>query len=333
LKPTILIRAYGSHLMGMGHLYRIRKLVEFLSRVIDAEITFLTQAFEESRDIYQCFDVDELYQMPKGISESKEIEYIEGNLKDTYTLIINDQLKSSEKIAEYLVTKANKVLAIDDTGLGAVHYHNLINVLYGNTPLLPREKNEFKYLILADYQEVKDRYQISKPVSSVFINQGAADTWGGIPDIIRDLESLPYKITLKVLLGPAYKHFSELTSVLANTTHRIELFNHTDDVLSIAAECDVAILGAGNTMFEALSIGMPVIACTREEKELITIRRLVDERLIHGKLALFHNYAISESLQRLEIDYDERKRLFELNRRVFSYRGLDLIIKEIEGML
>jgi len=333
LKQTILVRAYGSHLMGMGHLYRIRNLVKIISTSIDVDITLLTQEFNESKDIYLSIGIEHLYQMPAGITEVDEIKFIEQNLEKNYDLLINDQLQSSEMLAGYFVKKARKTLAIDDTGLGAHLYDRLINVLYANAPVLNNEINDFEYLILPNLQKVKDNYSCANDVIEIFINQGAADTWGTIPDIIKDLENLSNKMVLKILLGPAFKHYQELANAISETKHRIEVYNFTDDVLSLAKHCQLAILGAGNTMFEVLSIGIPVVACTREQKELITVKRLIDEKLVYGELALFNNYSLVGSIDKLINDYNERNRLFELNRNTFSYKGLELILKYVKGML
>jgi spore coat polysaccharide biosynthesis predicted glycosyltransferase SpsG len=333
LKQTILIRAYGSHLMGMGHLYRIRNLVKVISTSIAVDITLLTQGFDESKNLYLSIGVEHLYEMPSGISEVHEIEFIEKNLAASYDLLINDQLQTSEILADFFVKKARRTLSIDDTGIGAHLFNRLINVLYPNEVVLNNEINSFDYLILHNQDKIKNNYHSANEVSKIFINQGAADTWGTIPDIIKDLEHLSNKFILKVLLGPAFKHYRELADALSETKHRIELYNFTDDVLSLAKDCQLAILGAGNTMFEVLSIGVPVVACTREEKELITIKRLIDEKLVYGELSLFNNYSLVGSTEILIDNYNERNRLFDLNRKTFSYKGLELIVKYVKGML
>lgn len=319
--------------MGMGHLYRIRNLVNVISTTLDVDITLLTQGFNESKNLYLSIGIDHLYEMPAGISEVHEIEFIDKNLAASYDLLINDQLQTSEILAGFFVKKARRTLSIDDTGIGAHLFNRLINVLYPNEVVLNNEINSFDYLILPNQEKIKNNYHSANEVNRIFINQGAADTWGTIPDIIKDLEHLSNKFILKVLLGPAFKHYRELADALSETKHRIELYNFTDDVLSLTKDCQLAILGAGNTMFEVLSIGVPVVACTREEKELITIKRLIDEKLVYGELSLFNNYSLVGSTEILIDNYNERNRLFEINRKTFSYKGLELIVKYVKGML
>ena len=55
---NVFIRAYGSYLMGMGHLYRVKKIVNKL-KSIDKNITFslFTRKYDEAIDIYNQIDV------------------------------------------------------------------------------------------------------------------------------------------------------------------------------------------------------------------------------------------------------------------------------------
>ena len=91
------------------------------------------------------------------------------------------------------------------------------------------------------------------------MNQGAADTWGGIPEIVRALDGINGDFVIRLLLGPVFTHFEELAACLKGMRKKAEIFNRTDSVVDLSKSSDLAIMGAGNTLFELLSIGMPVI--------------------------------------------------------------------------
>lgn len=331
-KKHILIRAYGSHLMGMGHLFRMRLVISELKKDSDFKISLLTRNYSESVEIYKFSVIDELHVLPADVSEIDELTYIEQNLEGPFDSILNDQLKTSKAIARALLERSPSVLSIDDTGPGAGYFQHLINVLYANDPPCDREENSFKYLILPDLQEQKSNYQFSSSVTKIFINQGAADTWGAIPDIIHDLNDVEQSVVLRVLLGPAFQHYNELGQALAKTRHRIELFNSTDSVVNLAACCDLAILGAGLTMFEVASIGVPVIGCTREEKELITMKKLLAQKIVVGSEELYENYSLTGIVKVLMAAPDMRKELSNSGRENFCYDGLGRIVKIIREM-
>lgn len=333
MKKHILIRAYGSHLMGMGHLYRMRLIIDEFQKDPQIEISLLTRAHEESIALYSSLNVDHLYELDPALSEVDEIAYATNTLNDRYDCILNDQLKTSEAVGAFLSQLSPSVVSIDDVGSGARNFQGLINVLYSNNPSYDHEETSFKYLILPNFQTIRSQYILNQKAARIFINQGAADTWGAIPDIITDLNAIPHQVTLRVLLGPAFKHYAELVKALENSCHKIELYNSTDCVVDLARDCDIAILGAGNTLFEVASIGVPVVGCTREEKELITIKRLLDSNIIAGHLELYHGYSLKDSIMRLIDNYDIRMALSESGKENFSYDGLKNIIKKIKEML
>lgn len=333
LKKHILIRAYGGHLMGMGHLYRMKLVIEQLKSQQSVHVSLLTRTLPESVNLYRSLNADHVFELSEDVSETEELAYLQTEMNGPYDLILNDQLNSSNEIAAALLRLSPNILSMDDTGSGAEKFQQLINVLYTNKVPHNHEENSFQYLILSNFEQYKTDYCLKNKVSRIFINQGAADTWGAIPDIILDLNKINDPIILRVLLGPAFQHYTELGEALKETRHRIELFNSTGSVVSIAKNCDLAILGIGNTLFEVASIGVPVIGCTRETKELLTMRRLLDEKLIEGKLSLYHDYSVAETVRILMENTGKRQEISDACREEISYNGLEKIVKKVRAML
>ena len=136
-----------------------------------------------------------------------------------------------------------------------------------------------------------------------------------------------------MLLGPAFQHYAELCSALESSIHKIECYNYTDSVLGLAKDCDLAILGAGNTLFEVASIGVPVIGCTREEKEITTIKRLLACNLIAGVDELYRDYSLKIYIMELIHNFEARLLLSTAGKEEFSYSGLKNIIDKMKKML
>ena len=306
-----------------------RKLVKKLREIKnDLSITLYTQKFDEATPIYNTIQWDNLIEVDPGISPSEEIKLLKHLKKEKYDVCINDQLNTDVKTAEYLTKVSTKSITFDDLGNGNILFDHILNILYPSDKKIEQEMNSYEYLILDDYTDIKREVHFSPEVKTIFINQGAADTWGSIPDIITDLNYIKGDIKLKILLGPSFKHYKELGIALEQNMKEIEVHNFTDNVAALATDCDLAILGAGNTLFEVLSIGIPVIVSTREKKELITTRRLWEEDLIYSenksysnRLHVLVNYVIN--------DVNGRKKKFEMNRKMFTYNGLDNIAKLI----
>lgn len=334
MKIKILVRAYGSHLMGMGHLYRCQKIIKYLDRE-KFSITLLTKDFDEAKKIYGLIDFDDLILIEKDSTFEQEqnalaVKY----MQSTFQLCLNDQLNSSSAEMNMLRYFCHKIITLDDKGEGAKEADRVINILYPNNPPLLNEINDFKFLILNDYSKQKEAYTFKPAVKTLLINQGAADTWGAIPDILLDLNNLKNSYHLIVLLGPAFQHFQELDiSLKKMQKHTVEVVKETSDISSLFMRADLAILGAGNTLFEALSLGIPSIVVTREEKELLTMKILLDKDLVDGVLDIYSSGDLCPLVDELDIDINKREKRFLETRKNFVYSGLSNLVTAAEILL
>jgi len=326
----IFIRAYGSHLMGMGHLYRIKKLVTKLKEQQKCKITLFTKKYNEAINIYKSIDVDDFIEVKKDIPIEDEIVELEKALLNNNDNCINDQLNTSIEIASILTKNIPHSTTLDDLGNGSYLFNNIVNVLYPSKNKPSNEINSYSYMILDDYSQIKKNLKFKKEIKTIFINQGAADTWGAIPDMINDLNLIDIDFKIKVLLGPTFNHFDELAQTLKVNKKQIEITNYTNSVVNLVKDCDLAILGAGNTLFEIASLGIPIIASTREEKELITIDRLVNDNIVFAQKEIY-----KEGLNSIVTDVinnsKNREAQYRRNRELFNYNGIGKILKLIGG--
>ena len=328
---NIFIRAYGSHLMGMGHLYRVKKIIAKLRTIKSYNITLLTRKYDEAINIYSTLDIDNIIELDKDISIDEEIKYLTNYFKQNkFDICINDQLNTPIDIAKVLTKNIQKNITFDDCGDGSGLFNNIINVLYPSNKNLPNEINSYNYMILDDYSKIKENITFKENVKKIFINQGAADTWGAIPDMINDFNKVNSHVILKILLGPSFNHYDELSIALKNSNKQIEIYNFTDSVLDLVKDCDLAILGAGNTLFEVASLGIPIIASTREEKELITINRLLIDNIVFAENKLYKS-GLENIVNKVISDKKERKNKSNLSRKLFDYNGLNKICDLILG--
>ena len=325
---TIFIRAYGSHLMGMGHLYRIEKLVNELKKEQKCKITLFTRKYDEAVSIYTKIDIDTIIEIEQNISVDEEGKELENLLQNGYDVVINDQLNTGIEIAKILTKYSKQNITFDDLGAGDCLFEHIINVLSPSNKKLDNEINSYSYMLLNDYSSIKENIAFKEEVKTIFINQGAADTWGAIPDMIKDLNKIEDDFKIKVLLGPSFQHFDELAEALKNNKKQIEIFNFTDSVVEIVKDCDLAILGAGNTLFEVASLGIPIIASTREEKELITINRLLKDNVAYATNTIYKD-GLNSLVKKVMVDKSGREIKYTQNRDLFQYNGLKKIVKLI----
>jgi len=317
--------------MGMGHLYRVQKIVDKLREHSLVNITLFTQNFDQARGIYKEIAFDEVIEIEPSIDEKQEILLLEQLFaKKQYDICLNDQLNSSKEVATILTKNSKRSITLDDLGEGNSLFDWVINILYPSDKQMKNEINSYKYMILNNFLSIKNQIEFSAEVKTIFINQGAADTWGAIPHMIKDLNKLDLDITIKVLLGPSFEHFQELGEALKVNKKQIEIFNFTNNVVELVKDCDLAILGAGNTLFEVASLGIPIIASTREEKELITIQRLLDDHIVYAENKLYVD-GLETIVKSTINNTKDREEKFEKNRALFNYNGLNKIIELLVG--
>ncbi len=141
MRKKFSVLLYGSHLMGMGHLYRCRLIFEALIASGDFEITLAAKDFPESTEIIKMMKTDHLINLPA----ENEDDFLVSHLKapqESFDYCIVDELNSSLEKMTALKQKAKRVLSFDDRGDGASLADVLINVLYPNTPPRANELNE-----------------------------------------------------------------------------------------------------------------------------------------------------------------------------------------------
>lgn len=318
--------------MGMGHLYRCHKIIEAIGSELFS-VTLLTRAYEEAEQIFKMISCDRVIVVSSDPSKEEESAAL-SRLGITFAICINDQLNSEVADIQMLRNFCRKLITFDDRGPGASLADCIVNVLYPNNPPLLGEINDFSFHIIKDYSEEKRSYNFRPDVQTILVNQGAADTWGAIPDIISDLAHSKREYQLMVLLGPAFRHFRELDMALkSQSRHRVEVIAKTNDMAQLYLRADLAILGAGNTLIEALSLGVPCLVSTREEKELITTKLLLERDLVAGDLNLYRGVGIASQLDDLDMNKELRKKRYEASREAFGYLGLLKIVEKVNELL
>lgn len=327
----ILLRAYGSHLMGMGHLFRIRKVFEALQENIKTDITVsvLTKDYEESKLFFSGSKIAAKFTyLPIDSSASDEISWFYSS-DVVYDLIINDQLTSDEVILKNLNKWSKNLVGFDDLSNSIELYDLVFNILYPTGKCYKNEINDFGYC-LVDSLPIDI---INNKVGKIFLNQGGADTWGVIPLIINDLSSQNCELELSIVLGPSFQHYNELAGALESYNGKFIVYNHVSDIEEIVKSCDVAIVAGGNTLIEVVSLGIPTLSISLEHKELDTIKRVVDSQLIFEQSGQYGEWFKNIDLEKNIYNYKKRLSLNRTSKKYFTGNNFNNCINKILEVL
>lgn len=332
---NILIYTYGNHKMGMGHIYRMLNLATLL-REKGHNILFLVPSWKEGiKEISK--QGEKIIKIP--INDFKRESPHKSLLEDhSFDCIIVDALNVAKPIMKLFRNKAKILLSLDNTGNGRIFSDILINVLYRKKPTLLKPKievNDFNYLILnRNFKKFNAKKKIiKKKIEKVLITQGGSDTYGITPKIIAELNKFSdRKIKYYVMVGPAFKHFKKLKSTVKRSNLNIRILKNVTKTWELFYKMDIAVSGAGMTLFELMCLGVPCLVLTQEYKEMETIDYLKGRGFIES-LGLYEKTKKDDILNKAEDlinNYDRRIEMNRNSKKAIDGKGGGRIIKLIE---
>lgn len=330
---NILIYTYGNHRVGMGHVYRMLNLSSLLKERGHNTLFLIPGWAEGLKKIKE--EKEKILKIP---IDGFEKHSVYSKLLENYALdcIIVDGLNVCKKIMKLFRKKTKLLVSLDNTGQGRFFSDILINILYRGKPIPKIEINNFDYLILnKNFGKFNAKEKkIKKEVQRILITQGGSDTYGITPKIITELNKMPWKkIEYYILIGPAFKHFRELTSAIKNSNLKIKILKNIKKPWELFYKMDMAISAGGMTLFELLCLGVPCIVLTQEHKELETIEYLKNLNLIET-LGLYEKIRKNDILNKIEElinNYDRRMEMSKNSKKAIDGKGGERVVNLIEN--
>jgi len=316
-KPSVLIRADGSHALGMGHIYRTLNLADALT--FWAKVRFITRGHEIAHA-----KLASRYQTDIARNDDEEHEKICVLRPD---VIIVDKLDNSARYMRKIKNQCRVLVSFDDCGEGGKEADIVFNVLYhcrkmGST----RVYSDPSYAIINPRFSKINRVKQKFP-QRILVTLGGADTLGLTPMVIEILDSLSEEFEIIAVIGPAFKHHTELEKAVARCLHKIDVRFNVPDMWNVMVEVDLAISAGGNTLFELAATGTPAIVLCEEQFEVETADRMM-------KAGTCENLGYSKPLdeERLRLttrrmikNAEKRREMSEMGKRLVDGRGSERI--------
>lgn len=298
----------------MGHVYQSYALSTALRDVADARITFLVPDYPDGLNKFRGWGVD-IVEIPSKLSCEEKASFLEERISSRQVdLIISDILGSSQALMAYFRRKGRLLVSIDDIGDGRVYADLLFNVIHHPTrPLGARytELSDLRYVIIRDEfrQFHAQAKEISERVNRLLVSQGGSDTFGGIIEMAKAMDSIPPDVEIVLLAGAAFRHEAELEVALKGTPRQFTVLKDVREMAKLMYTCDLAITGAGKTVFELAVVGVPFIIATEEPRELETAEIVAQHVLCEnlGLRAHAGSRKIAQAVGQLIMDRDRRK--------------------------
>ena len=332
------IRLDANHQKGMGHLFRMLHVAENLTRNKDS-ILFAGRLNSASQDILR----EKGYPFSAFGPGCDENEIIEKIFTDQsgIALWIYDILDTESLWIEAIRGHKVRVLCMDDNGAGVKLADQVILTLPTKyLPLTERDPSGrilqgIEYMILCDnaHRLKKARTILRDQKIRLGICMGGSDTYGSSIFLATVLETVRDRLEeVHFFLGPSFEHEQRLFEQLADVSYVYQCHSFVQNLPVELDALDAVISGGGMTLFEAASMGLPILAFANELFELANIQYLA-ERGACALLGCIHDRAFDQvqfRLKRLLCSEVQLTRMAAKARRVVVQDGVRRIAEVIQ---
>jgi len=317
----IIFRTEGNHKQGMGDLYGSLALADECVRNGD-EVLFVISGGEAAGPTI----ADRGYRF-------HAVESLDGERKLTRSfhpdVIIVNKLDNPPDYVTALKEMAAFVVTVDDAGEGAKRADLNVNALY---PIAGAITGPEYLMLREEFQALRHRdKRIGETIAELLITQGGSDTYGFTPRIVRALEAMSRCPHCTVVLGPAFRHDTELREALETSTLDVTVVRNARNMAELLWQADLAITAGGLTMFELAAVGTPAIVICGELFEVPTAVRLERAGAVRslgfgGKL----DYGqVSVAVDQLAADHEARRRMSARGKELVDGKGCERIVRLI----
>ena len=312
-QKRIAIFVTGSHIIGLGHLYRQLTLYDHLAKhdvcfFCPKEDTFIQKILAEKFIKVETFDA-------KSVGDC---------LTDFWPdVIINDILDGWVNLIDQQRATKAKVIVFETEIHGDNSDYEVINALYSARH--SKDRVGPKWFVLRPEFNLVEPKVVSDEIKEILVTFGGVDPTDQSSRIYNILLSKAYNHTRRrIILGKGYS--GKLLHV--SSAKSFEIVRDTTQISRYMARADVAITSKGRTIYELAKCGVPTISISQNERE----QRhdfgevLVKDLGLHSKVT---DAEIELALQNIMADVDIRKKLAS-NSLSVSFDGIRNILKLIE---
>ena len=267
----IAIITEGGVAIGLGHVQRMLTLAGTLNR--NAKIIFITTSGTEVQIKIEGAGY-ELVRTSLDYRQALE------SLLPLDTVII-DKLDVDDVIASWVRQETEARLVIfGNVSSANQHAHIVVNAIIGTRFQNRRYRNRAtgtlylegpRYVMLGDaFRAQKDAYSYRGILERILLIFGGSDQANLTCRATRQLRKLNTTLAITACVGAAYPHSSELAALAMDEEQAPRNFlivKNTTAVAQLMLGADFILTSPGNSLFEAISLGVPAIAFYQTESQ------------------------------------------------------------------
>jgi UDP-2,4-diacetamido-2,4,6-trideoxy-beta-L-altropyranose hydrolase len=331
----IYLRADGSSTIGLGHIYRLITIGQYLQDKF--KIIFILNSFSEDFLVKIINSVGFDYiKLPTFDSIIDEANFIAVNIIGKRSLIVLDGYQFNSMYEITLKQNGSKVVLIDDIGDREIAADVILNHSPGALEIQYKLVNpdsklylgpEFAILREPFLKEAHKNIELPQLYSTIFISMGGADPHNLTAFFLQAMLKNEDVRHINILLGGANRN--DYSAFLSNV--KITFFNNLmpDKIIQLVKESDLAICPASTISMELIAIGIPIMAGYSENNQMniyLGLQKnscvipmgnllLLDEKQI--SLHFYENRKVETILDLLKkqkrlVDGDSDKRIYKI---------------------
>ncbi len=336
---TLLIRADASLAIGTGHVMRCLALAEAwqdaggVAHLASSQIPEALKPIVTGRGVM----MSEIASSPGSEEDARETVDCARNLSANWVAIDGDHFGSA--FLTRIFDSGIPLVLIDDfANRESLPVHLIVNptVEEDPTPYLNRRSNAQlmlgpRYILLRrEFAKVVDRTAIQNEVVRILITLGGSDPENLTPKIAEALAtSKEFHIT--VVAGPAYGRPEELAKLRASN---LCLKSNPPNMKQLMEDSDLAIIAAGGTLWELLSVGCAVLSYSRNAVQASVVAELSRKGAVVdlGDTASFSSTRLLDTVRRLAASRQLRARMAILGKSLVDGRGAVRVVTAMLGL-
>lgn len=343
----VLFRVEGGAEVGFGHLRRSLSLAMGLKKE-GTESLFLTSPKVKEAGIVERFGFSAEVPLNEGAGwETQGMEATgEAARRWRASAIVVDAPGATAQYVAGLRAGGFFVLVRDD--LGETDFPADV-VLNGNAdaPELPYPKRGgtaqphyllgVRYAVLPEeFWEGVPRRRVGSGVQRVLLTLGGADPDDRLPGLLECIDALPGGFSVAVVLGPFFVQGDGVRmESRGRYRHAVEWITQADSLAPWMMQADVAVSGAGQTLYELACAGCPTVAVSVAENQRGQLRALEKAGCLTDAGTLSHPSTLLHVRQRLErllIDSRVRSEMARRGQQFVDGKGVSRVIRQIRSL-
>lgn len=273
LGGSVIIRADAGPAIGVGHLIRCLALAEELG-ARGYQVTLATRGEGAVLAHAARAGISRVDAMPGDEGVEEELAHLTALVRTVGAeVVVLDGYQFDQSYQRRLRQLVHTLVCVDDLAAGPFDCDLILNQNLG------AQKSDYARQILADttlllgpayallrksFRERRGRFQVREAGRRVLVTIGGADYQDVALRAVQELAELP-SIHLDLVLGPAYGHADPLARLGIAAAQGTHVHRNVDRMDLLMEQTDVAISGAGSTVWELARLGVPMLLVSTKD--------------------------------------------------------------------